>query len=771
MPAFPTLEAQPFNSAGASHRQLINLPTWLDPYTSEFNFYEDGTTNFDITSYRATGDSYFVDYENGSDSNDGLTLATAKKTVGAGVSLVRSGAREILTLVGGQRHYNADFGDLDDLSITIKTTDGTQAILMNGNEDDSANFSLVSNDMYVWAGAPVFTNVLDETQQNYYGKWLHLELRTSSADVSSLGGWYHDGADLYVKMPDNRAPDSNLRCLLGMRTRYGGTGNNIYLENIAIMNCFGLPSFQGVSNVYFYRCEFAYNERASFNLSNHSSAQAFFYFVECVGHSALQTDIWSVSEDNYLYLQDCVGCYVTPDGVSTNITTAHGNSCIVAVNSLFVDAEHNNCGDTSHERGVLYLCCRSYKTIAAYTQNSNYGSFKFENDDADLSVGIYIRCDDQGSVGGPSFLAQGHSDLLDNNFRDVTEFSGSNVDYAPSYVASNVPPTANAGAGGTVAAGVQVNVSGSASSDGDGTIVSYEWAEITSVGVSLSSTTGENISFTSPTANSQQTVTLQLTVTDDGGLTDTATVTFTVEAEVLNQPPTANAGPDQSVAAATQFTLDGTGSQDTDGTIVEWRWTQTAGDTVTLNLEDPARPTATSPSKTTAQRLTFQLVTVDDEGAASAPSLVNIDVSAVVQNDVLNIIDKISFTFESDGMITAFPGRANRETFRLKPSDPTGLVLDDGWFDFEENDVRRVEISMLETTGVKIISSDTDSITRERSKLHVRMGDMPIKSSTKEFEPTVSVFVGDDERGVVMTAPGLSGAPKVKYYSTTARAV
>ena len=271
--------------------------------------------------------------------------------------------------------------------------------------------------------------------------------------------------------------------------------------------------------------------------------------------------------------------------------------------------------------------------------------------------------------------------------------------------------------------------------------------------------------------NTPDTYTVTATSTDAAGNVGSATQTVIVEEEPVNQPPVANAGPDQSVAASTQFTLDGTGSQDIDGTIVEWRWTQTTGDTVTLDLEDPARPTATSPSKTTAQRLTFQLVTVDDEDAVSSPSLVNIDVAAVVQNDVLNIIDKISFTFESDGMITAFPGRANRETFRLKPSDPTGLVLEDGWFDFEANDVRRVEISMLETTGVKIISSDTDSITRERSKLHVRMGDMPIKSSTKEFEPTVSVFVGDDERGVVMTAPGLSGAPKVKYYSTTARAV
>ena len=248
--------------------------------------------------------------------------------------------------------------------------------------------------------------------------------------------------------------------------------------------------------------------------------------------------------------------------------------------------------------------------------------------------------------------------------------------------------------------------------------------------------------------------------------------TVTTDAAIpVNEPPTANAGSDLSVAAGVEFVLDGTGSQDTDGTIVEWRWTQTAGDPVTLDESEPSSPRAVSPSKTTAQTLTFRLVTVDDEGAVSSPALVDVNVAAVVQNDVLNIIDKISFTFESDGMITAFPGRANRETFRLKPSDPTGLVLEDGWFDFEANDVRRVEISMLETTGVKIISTDTDSITREKSKLHVRMGDMPIKSSTKEFEPTVSVFVGDDERGVVMTAPGLSGAPKVKYYSTTARAV
>ena len=328
----------------------------------------------------------------------------------------------------------------------------------------------------------------------------------------------------------------------------------------------------------------------------------------------------------------------------------------------------------------------------------------------------------------------------------------------------NPVPTVEAGTNLTATNGGTITLSGASASDYD----SLAWT--CTSGQSPTITNGNTLTPTI-TFNEVGVHTLRLTASNAEGSTFDALDVNVSAVQNTNQPPVANAGPDQSVAAATQFTLDGTGSQDTDGTIVEWRWTQTAGDTVTLDLENPSSPRAISPSKTIPQTLTFSLVTVDDEDAASSPSLVNIDVAAVVQNDVLNIIDKISFMFESDGMITAFPGRANRETFRLKPSDPTGLVLEDGWFDFEANDVRRVEISMLETTGVKIISSDTDSITRERSKLHVRMGDMPIKSSTKEFEPTVSVFVGNDERGVVMTAPGLSGAPKVKYYSTTARAV
>ncbi len=98
----------------------------------------------------------------------------------------------------------------------------------------------------------------------------------------------------------------------------------------------------------------------------------------------------------------------------------------------------------------------------------------------------------------------------------------------------NQPPTANAGPDQSVAAGVLVQLSASGSSDNDGTIVGWKWRETTNSGVVLSSTAAENISFTSPVSDTAQTVTLELIVTDDGGL-DSAPVyvDFNVAAEVV----------------------------------------------------------------------------------------------------------------------------------------------------------------------------------------------------------------------------------------------
>ena len=100
-----------------------------------------------------------------------------------------------------------------------------------------------------------------------------------------------------------------------------------------------------------------------------------------------------------------------------------------------------------------------------------------------------------------------------------------------------------------------------------------------------------------------------------------------LQTSAANMPPTANAGPSQSVAAASLVTLDGTGSSDPDGTIVSYAWIQTVGTTVTLSNAGTATPVVGAPSSLNAETLTFQL-TVTDDGGATATDTVDVAVAA-----------------------------------------------------------------------------------------------------------------------------------------------
>lgn len=233
----------------------------------------------------------------------------------------------------------------------------------------------------------------------------------------------------------------------------------------------------------------------------------------------------------------------------------------------------------------------------------------------------------------------------------------------------------------------------------------------------------------------------------------------TDEAAPVNQSPTANAGPDQSVAAGVEFMLDGSGSQDTDGTIVEWRWTQTAGDPVILNTSTPSQPKATSPSRTSAQTLTFQLITVDDEGEESAPSTVNVNVAAVVLSEILKVIERLDFDLVTQGDVNAYFGRANREVMKLKPSDPTGLALDaDGFMMLDSNTIEEVKV-IAEGSS---ISSKTDSINLDGSEMLVRLGDLEASKNGNIYFSIV-VFVEGDTKGVVVSSKGSSGNKPMSY--------
>jgi PKD repeat protein len=287
-------------------------------------------------------------------------------------------------------------------------------------------------------------------------------------------------------------------------------------------------------------------------------------------------------------------------------------------------------------------------------------------------------------------------------------------------------------------------------------------------------TSGQNPTFSdaatlNPTVTFNETGlhTLRLTASNtDGAEFDELTVTVS---DVVNQPPTANAGPDQSVAAGATITFDFSGSVAGDNPISSYSLVQTDGDSVTINSDNPVAPTAVAPLSDTQQTLSFSL-TVTDENGLTDTDTIDIIVAAQVDS-VLNIIDKLNFTIDTDGEITAYPGRANRETFRFTPSDTTGLVLEDGYFDFSSNSVDKIEISVVESTGVKLISSETEAIVIDGSRIHCRLGDLEIRSTSRTYDLTFSVFVEGDTRGVVMVAPNLGGNISVRHYQTTVRSL
>jgi hypothetical protein len=100
-----------------------------------------------------------------------------------------------------------------------------------------------------------------------------------------------------------------------------------------------------------------------------------------------------------------------------------------------------------------------------------------------------------------------------------------------------------------------------------------------------------------------------------------------------NQPPNADADPDQTVDEGVAVTLDGSNSSDPDDGIASYLWTQTGGTPVTLSDTSAVQPTFTAPGvDEDGEALTFQLTVTDNGGLQSSDTCI-VNVSNVDGND------------------------------------------------------------------------------------------------------------------------------------------
>jgi hypothetical protein len=144
-----------------------------------------------------------------------------------------------------------------------------------------------------------------------------------------------------------------------------------------------------------------------------------------------------------------------------------------------------------------------------------------------------------------------------------------------SEVPVNNPPAANAGLDQSVLVGETVTLDGSGSSDADGDALSYQWSLSSVPAGSRAVLSGPNLANPTFVADLAGDYLVQLIVNDgtDDSLPDS--VTIAAAPPIVNQPPVADAGPNQSVEAGATVTLDGSGSTDPDDDALGYSWSLT----------------------------------------------------------------------------------------------------------------------------------------------------------------------------------------------------
>jgi hypothetical protein len=192
--------------------------------------------------------------------------------------------------------------------------------------------------------------------------------------------------------------------------------------------------------------------------------------------------------------------------------------------------------------------------------------------------------------------------------------------------ASQALAQADAGPDQTVREGDTVILDGSNSSP-RGWIRSYLWEQTGgSPTVALKNANTAKASFTAPSVGSEgASLTFRLTISYFWWFSSDTDSTI-VNVRFVNNPPTADAGPDQDVDEETTVTLDGSNSFDPDDGIESYLWKQILGPSVSLSDPEAVKPTFLAPEVgPDGVSFTFEL-TVTDYGSlqSSDTTIVNV---------------------------------------------------------------------------------------------------------------------------------------------------
>ncbi len=243
--------------------------------------------------------------------------------------------------------------------------------------------------------------------------------------------------------------------------------------------------------------------------------------------------------------------------------------------------------------------------------------------DAPASITLSDATSQSPTFAAPTELLSDASLTFTLTVNDGTQDSEADTVTVTVEAGDNDAPTADAGADQTVDEGDTVTLDGSGSSDPEGADLDYDWDA--PAGITLSDATTQSPSFAAPTQLlSDASLTFTLTVYDGVNYSAEDQVTVTVEAGD-NDAPTANAGPDQTVAEGATVTLSGSGT-DPEGAALTYTWT--APTDITLSSTTAQSPTFTAPTDLLSDEVLEFTLTVNDGTNNSAADTVTVTVNA-----------------------------------------------------------------------------------------------------------------------------------------------
>jgi len=199
----------------------------------------------------------------------------------------------------------------------------------------------------------------------------------------------------------------------------------------------------------------------------------------------------------------------------------------------------------------------------------------------------------------------------------------------PPTTTTKVAPIAVTGDDFSVDEDATVTLDGSNSSDSDGSITSYGWVQTSgSPTVEIQDSDKDIASFIAPDVNSDTQLVFELTVTDNDGKTHADSISIKIIR--INQAPKAITAENMTVIENDTISIDGSNSNDPDGTISHYAWVQTSGANVSISNSTQSVASFTVPEVETDTELTFQLTVTDNDGASDS-----VDVNIAVQNIVV----------------------------------------------------------------------------------------------------------------------------------------